>query len=70
MAIDTGRAPEDLQARVAQLESRVETLTEAVRALADGLESPPGESTRDDRAAYGARLAHELLLLPGAPASR
>lgn len=53
--------------RLRLLETHVQTLADAVRALAQGLENSP---TQDDAlaaetAARGARLAHELLLSQG-----
>ncbi|WP_327315800.1 hypothetical protein [Streptomyces sp. NBC_01235] len=53
------------EARLSRLEAQVATLAEAVRALAQGLESIPSEDTAPEEAARGARLAHELLLSQG-----
>ncbi|WP_240136104.1 hypothetical protein [Streptomyces sp. MUM 178J] len=57
---DTERAED----RLGVLEARVQTLAQAVRALAQGLEENPAEEEPDatQRAARGARLAHELLI--------
>lgn len=54
----------DLAERVGQLEDQVQVLAQAVRALAQGLEQPPTSEPPEvsERAARGARLAHELLL--------
>ncbi|GAA2510918.1 hypothetical protein GCM10010406_54100 [Streptomyces thermolineatus] len=61
-----GRAPEDPEERLRLLESQVQTLAQALRALARGLEEIPSEDTRlETEAARGARLAHELLLAQG-----
>ena len=52
--------------RLRLLESQVQTLAQAVRALAEGLEENPSEDTETAaEAARGARLAHELLLSQG-----
>ncbi|MFF4585671.1 hypothetical protein [Streptomyces sp. NPDC001388] len=59
---DAAAGPE---ARLSRLEAQVATLAEAVRALAQGLESIPSEDTPPEEAARGARLAHELLLSKG-----
>ncbi|WP_340377342.1 hypothetical protein U5640_21190 [Streptomyces sp. SS7] len=53
------------EARLSLLETQVTALAEAVRALAQGLESVPSEDTPPEDAARGARLAHELLLSQG-----
>lgn len=68
----TGTRPSTLdtqseEERLRLLETHVQTLADAVRALAQGLENIP---TQDDAlaaeaAARGARLAHELLLSQG-----
>ncbi|MCM2577224.1 hypothetical protein [Streptomyces meridianus] len=59
----TGTAPEDVQGRLSVLESQVQVLAQAVRALAQGLEDIPSQDPeRAEQAARGARLAHELLL--------
>ncbi|MGW7363496.1 hypothetical protein ACWGI8_08720 [Streptomyces sp. NPDC054841] len=48
------------------LESQVETLAGAIRALAEGLEEIPSQDAeREGQPARGARLAHELLLSQG-----
>ncbi|MGY0064705.1 hypothetical protein ACWY4P_51160 [Streptomyces sp. LZ34] len=69
---DPGTRPSTLgtqseEDRLRLLETHVQTLADAVRALAQGLEDIP---TQDDApaaeaAARGARLAHELLLSQG-----
>ncbi|WP_406264134.1 hypothetical protein OHT93_03495 [Streptomyces sp. NBC_00191] len=52
--------------RLRTLESQVQVLAQAVRALAEGLEDIPSEDTdMEKQAARGARLAHELLLSQG-----
>ncbi|MEU0398043.1 hypothetical protein ABZ208_35895 [Streptomyces sp. NPDC006208] len=52
--------------RLRILESQVQVLAQAIRALAEGLEDIPSEDTEmEKRAARGARLAHELLLSQG-----
>lgn len=57
------RRPEGVHERMSLLESQVETLAEAVRALALGLEKIPVQDTSvAEDAARGARTAHELLL--------
>lgn len=50
--------------RLRLLETHVQTLADAVRALAQGLENIPTQDTAAaaEAAARGARLAHELLL--------
>ncbi|MBZ9643580.1 hypothetical protein [Streptomyces sp. PSKA30] len=53
------------EARLSRLEAQVATLAEAVRALARGLEDIPSEDVPPEKAAHGARLAHELLLAQG-----
>ena len=64
-APDQERAANDAS-RVRRLETQVDVLTEAVRALIDGLETDPAhEQPADGRAARGARLARELLLSAG-----
>ncbi|AEH10061.1 MULTISPECIES: hypothetical protein [Protofrankia] len=53
----------DHERRIAALEQRLATLTEAVRAIARGLESPPTtDEPFEATAARAARQAHELLL--------
>ncbi|WP_431961420.1 hypothetical protein [Actinacidiphila sp. bgisy160] len=55
--------PQTPEMRLERLEAQVNTLAEAVRALAHGLEAIPSQDTAlADEAARGARLAHELLL--------
>lgn len=52
--------------RVSLLESQVQVLAQAVRALSEGLEEIPSQDTEmEEQAARGARLAHELLLSQG-----
>jgi hypothetical protein len=52
--------------RLRLLESQVQVLAQAVRALAEGLEVIPSKDTvMEQQAARGARLAHELLLSKG-----
>ncbi|MCH0540826.1 hypothetical protein I3F58_14855 [Streptomyces sp. MUM 203J] len=52
--------------RLSVLEARVETLAQAVRALAEGLEANPAAAPEAaERVTRGARLAHELLLAQG-----
>ncbi|MGW3247404.1 hypothetical protein [Streptomyces sp. NPDC001070] len=61
-APDAGAA-ESPNARLTRLESQVKTLADAIRALAQGLESIPSQDTAlAEEAARGARLAHEILL--------
>lgn len=58
-----GQSPEE---RLSVLETQVQTLAQAVRALAQGLEELPSEDTAlVEQAPRGARLAHELLLAQG-----
>lgn len=61
-----------LEQRVGALESRMRAVTDAVRALARGLEgtpmAEPGEE--QDAVARAARQAHDLLLLVGEPPQR
>ncbi|MDO0911266.1 hypothetical protein QQM39_10490 [Streptomyces sp. DT2A-34] len=59
----TQETHDTLEHRVRNLEQRVETLTAAVRALAEGLEPSPGNGAADG--GRGARLAHEILLSRG-----
>lgn len=52
--------------RLSVLEAHVQTLAQAVRALAQGLEeNRAADPDAAERAARGARLAHELLLAQG-----
>ncbi|GAA2336074.1 hypothetical protein [Streptomyces cuspidosporus] len=53
--------------RLRLLETQVQTLADAVRALAQGLENIPTQdpALAAQAAARGARLAHELLLSQG-----
>ncbi|NBM16122.1 hypothetical protein [Streptomyces sp. GC420] len=53
---------DDTPERLRVLEERVDALTQALRALIDGLEGTPDRNVESDAAARGARLAHELLL--------
>lgn len=58
-----GQSPEE---RLSVLENQVQTLAQAVRALAQGLEERLSEDTElVEQAPRGARLAHELLLAQG-----
>lgn len=62
----TSKSPEIPEERLQQLESQVQILAQAVRALAQGLEEIPSRDTRwEEQATRGARLAHELLLSRG-----
>ncbi|MDN3028976.1 hypothetical protein [Streptomyces sp. S.PB5] len=65
----TGQTPdttEQLEQRVHTLETQVDSLVLAVRALVEGLERTPGNETGDvGRSARSARLAHEILLSRG-----
>ncbi|MER6096495.1 hypothetical protein ABT154_11705 [Streptomyces sp. NPDC001728] len=52
--------------RLRILETQVQVLAQAVKALAEGLEEIPSQDTEmEKQAARGARLAHELLLSQG-----
>ncbi|GAB7028696.1 hypothetical protein AB0G35_23685 [Streptomyces sp. NPDC021749] len=51
--------------RLSRLETQVQTLAEAVRTLAQGLENIPTQDPSGDEPARGARMAHELLLSRG-----
>ncbi|MFF3608393.1 hypothetical protein [Streptomyces sp. NPDC002463] len=52
--------------RLRTLETQVQVLAQAVKALAEGLEEIPSEDVeREKQAARGARMAHELLLSQG-----
>ncbi|MET9886156.1 hypothetical protein ABZZ20_24085 [Streptomyces sp. NPDC006430] len=52
--------------RLSLVEAQVQTLAQAVRALAEGLEGNPSQDADAQAdAARGARLAHELLLAQG-----
>ncbi|OKJ18427.1 hypothetical protein AMK23_35310 [Streptomyces sp. CB02130] len=52
--------------RLHTLETQVQVLAQAVRALTEGLEEIPSEDAdRGKQAARGARLAHESLLSQG-----
>ena len=63
MADQGDRSPEE---RLRVLEAQVQTLAQALRALAGGLEEPPTQEPEPaTAAARGARLAHELLLSQG-----
>ncbi|GGN79407.1 DUF2267 domain-containing protein [Nocardia rhizosphaerihabitans] len=71
------RLPDDIGApdqlapdRLTQLEQHMTTLTEAVVALAHGLEQLPTDSTDSTRTAEAARRAHDLLLAGGFGANR
>lgn len=54
--------------RVLALENRVETLAEAIRVLARGLEDLPTAGPGGTGAAQAARRAHDLLLVATSPA--
>ncbi|MEU2262175.1 hypothetical protein ABZ557_18310 [Streptomyces sp. NPDC019645] len=61
-----GHPPQTTDERLRRLETQVETLAGAVRALAEGLERIPSQDVQqDEQAARGARMAHELLLSQG-----
>ena len=61
-----GQVPQSTDERLRLLESQVETLAGAIRALAEGLEEIPSQDAeRKGQPARGARLAHELLLSQG-----
>ncbi len=68
-AAETGTAGQDdrsAEERLRVLEAQVQTLAQALRALAGGLEEPPTQEPELGKAAArGARLAHELLLTQG-----
>lgn len=51
--------------RLDALESHVQTLTQALRALTEGLEQNPADEPAPDPLARSARLAHEILLAQG-----
>ncbi|MDT0318276.1 hypothetical protein [Streptomyces millisiae] len=53
------------ETRIEDLEQRVETLTDALRTVIDGLADDPPRDVRDSPAARGARLAREVLLAGG-----
>ncbi|MCD0486005.1 hypothetical protein LO771_27375 [Streptacidiphilus sp. ASG 303] len=53
---------ESTEERLRTLESQVQTLAQAVRALAEGLEEIPAQEADRERTARGARRAHELLI--------
>lgn len=58
-------APDEHE-RLRILESQVQVLAQAVKALAEGLEEIPSQDAdRERQATRGARLAHELLLSQG-----
>lgn len=56
------QSPDQLEERLRELEDRVATLTEAVRALARGLEDPPLAGPRGSGRPEAARHAYDLLL--------
>ncbi|MEV0495191.1 hypothetical protein [Streptomyces atratus] len=61
-----GHVPRTTDERLRHLESQVETLAGAIRALAEGLEQIPSQDAEQgEQAARGARMAHELLLSQG-----
>jgi hypothetical protein len=58
----------EINERVSVLETQVQTLAQAIRTLADGLERLEGLIPRDpeeEQLSRAARLAHELLLAQG-----
>ncbi len=58
----------ELGERLNMLETRVQTLAQAVRAIAEGLEKVEGllpRSPEDEQLSRAARLAHEILLAQG-----
>lgn len=63
----TGRGPQTSEeARIRVLESQVQALAEAVRAMSRSLEQPPSrDAPLPVEVARGARLAHEILLSQG-----
>ncbi len=59
---------EELNERLNTLETRVQTLAQAVRALAEGLEALEGlapQAPEEEKLSRSARLAHEVLLTQG-----
>lgn len=66
---ESGAGPQaaSVEERLALLEAQVQTLAQALRSLAMGLEEIPSQEPVEVRqaAARGARLAHELLLSQG-----
>ncbi|MGP3980063.1 hypothetical protein [Streptomyces sp. KR80] len=66
----TEHVAQSMHERLGLLEDQVQVLAQAVRALAQGLEELPSQETETEtetkeKAARGARLAHELLLSQG-----
>jgi uncharacterized protein (DUF2267 family) len=62
-------AGEPVDERLGRIEARLDTLTEALRVLAAGLERRPYDEPGTNHRAQAARRAHELLLaMPGAVA--
>jgi hypothetical protein len=66
----TENVAQSVHERLGLLEDQVQVLAQAVRALAQGLEELPSQETETgpetkEKAARGARLAHELLLSQG-----
>ncbi|MET9023737.1 DUF2267 domain-containing protein [Actinopolymorpha sp. NPDC004070] len=59
------RADAAVNDRLADLEGHLQALTEAVRALAVGMEEVPVDEPSSHRAARAARRAHQLLLAAG-----
>lgn len=55
-------APGSAEELLADLQARVDVLTEAVRALATGFEEPPGGGVDEQRRGRAARLAAEILI--------
>lgn len=60
-----GLPTQALENRIAVLEKRVASLTEAVRTLVVALEGKPLDSTGPDSTEAAARRAHQLLLSSG-----
>ncbi|MEV4709421.1 DUF2267 domain-containing protein [Actinoplanes sp. NPDC049316] len=57
----TGDTDDTVEARLARLEARIATLSEATRILAHGLHQPPTEEPDAMRAGQAARRAYEML---------
>ncbi|MBO1414568.1 hypothetical protein [Streptomyces sp. FH025] len=60
-----GRDVESAVERVELLESQVQALGQAIRAIIRGFEEIPDQEPDPERPARAARLAHELLLSQG-----
>jgi uncharacterized protein (DUF2267 family) len=69
-AVVAGEADRAAHEHLAELEARVDVLTEAVRALATGFEQAPGAGTDEQRRARAAHLATEMLLAVDKPAAQ